>query len=333
MSLELPREPGEDESAELLQRAHRVADDCLVASCEMGWEDAAREYSKRAGGQWHFNAVGLTWKMGTRTLWVRDHSSMADILASRLVCDDLGVEAGWSVGRCARSLLSWIGEPQPTWGSYDHIHDQAGTGFRCIRPGRYEDVTVWDARQYYYRLFTRLPSLRCSPGTDGSVTWFRMLRDELARRRDLESRIADVKPLRNALWGAALGSSQWRYFYHRGQRKPFGPRRGPFHLAALCLARGAWELTRDAAEEVESIYSHTDCVTSLGGLYPSVWDRAGIEVAVKLAGPADLRHLQSWRIGPQPSKLYDPCGLWEEPIAIAPAPPVRYGLGWAYEAA
>lgn len=326
----LPREPGSDDDGGPLLCVHHVAEDFATAVPVDGWESAAEGYSRLAGGQWHFNPAGLTWKNGPRTLWVRHPDSLADILAARAVCDDLGVTAGWSVGRCARSLLTWIGDPQPCPYSLDFMHDEAGTGFRCLRPGRYEDVTVWDARAYYFTLFSRLPSLRCSPGIDGSVSWHAMTRDEKARRSELQGRIAGVKPLRNAVWGAALGSSSWRYFYFRGTRKPFGPRRGPFHPAALCLARSAWELTRATAEEVASVYSHTDCVTSIDGAYPSLWDAAGFEVAVKLSGPAVLNHLQSWKIGPLPSKFYSEGDIWTDPIPIAPRPTLLYGRGWAY---
>ena len=90
---------------------------CLYTiQTEVGYDQAACWASKHAGGQWIAKAGGITWRNGAHTSSFVLPVHLPELLAAREVCQRLGVEAGVSIGSCARRLLAWIGPPEyPYW--------------------------------------------------------------------------------------------------------------------------------------------------------------------------------------------------------------------------
>lgn len=158
----------------------------------------------------------------------------------------------------------------------------------------------------------------------GRLRWQRMAPDEAYRWADVLAVCREEKILRNSLWGASLGSVEGKTAYTSSPPKDaqgrrvtcwppgkvrkiapvFGP--GPFRPFALLIARSAAELTSIASEQVGSVYSTVDSVTSVDGREPKIWGSIGLPYGPKHRGDAVFVTRGCWRIGPHPTIPFCP---------------------------
>jgi len=331
-----------------LQTPGEEARHVWAASAPLGWAAAARHMAANLPGTLTpaQGPGGVMWKCGNGPAQgnVIAISKRADIhkaralVASIIPEDERPQGIPWSLGACARRLLVWSAKPQvhdytlePLIGAESDMTEYM---YHDCQPGVYPFARMWDCQAYFFALMLRLPSLRVSmsrdrPGRPGALRWDRLKLEERERWGDVLAACRDEKVLRNSLWGASLGSMKKRTAYTsaaprdaQGKRMEWEPGRvrettvvygaGPFRPAALVLARGAAELCRIAAEEVGSVYSTVDSVTTIDDREPLVWVSLGLPCAPKYEGPADIVGRGDWRIGPHCTMPYIPMKRIEE---------------------
>lgn len=305
-----------------------IAPDLVEVSRNGRWCDVAKWASTHLPGLWFPRDYGCTWICGSRRLWLVERGCSPPMIEANRVAKGLGVKAGWSIGSCALALLKWIGEGQWPERSGLGLIEGLGWGYTECRPGRYDACILYDASSYYYTLWSKLPSLRVHVHPDGRLIWQRMTDQEEERREAVKHAVRCNKLLRNALVGCACGSVQGTRVYCRGEARLWKGSPGRYRNAALMVVRTGWELTRAAAEEVDAVYAHTDSVASVKGLYPSIWERAGVKVGIKATGDADVLGMGRYRIGVAATKWYREGAAFREATNRAEWPS-RTFLGWA----
>lgn len=331
--LSLPYSPGEwEDDARPLRGPRRHSDRCIVARPATTWHEACRVLSTLAGGQWRPKDSGLVWSMGRQVLWVVAPHALESVEAARCVAMPWVDDPGWSIGSVSRGLLAALGEGQPAANSDHHLWQDASIGLRVCRPCIAQEGTIYDASAYYYSIMRRLPSLTCLPLADGKCSWFRQTRSEAVLRNAIMDAIGTHKLLRNAVWGSMVGSTTPGPYYHRGELRTGFAMKGKFRPSGEMLARAAYELTLMVAYEVDSVYTHTDCVTSIGGLYPSIWEANGYSFREHYSGYTHINNCCSVKCGPHESKLYDPIDYVQQTIELPSLPRHLYGRGWAFAA-
>lgn len=289
---------------EPLERLTWYADGVWIGEASGTWTDVARWGSGLAGGRWFSGDHGCTWVCGARVERIMVASYVEVVEQARAVCRDLGVTEGWTIGRCARELLAWIGPAEYPYRRLVTDYEGSIWGYHDCLPGTYTDAMLIDVVGCYATLWRRLPSIRCA-WDGGRMRWYGMTDGEVERRAKVDEASARVKPLRNSLVGAAMGASEPRDYYCRGRLGRMAGRLGPFRPAAVAVCRSAWELCCLASLETESVYSATDSVCVLGGRWPSTWDDAGLVARVVAEGDADICTTGVYHVGPKRTVLYE----------------------------
>lgn len=312
----------------LASEPHEVAEGLWACRALEGWPRLAQELSHTNPGQWHPKPKGLTWQVSRRAAWIVDPAMVRTILDAVCIVKGIGLTCGYSIGSAARALLKWIGPGQPDLSCADALFEDAEVGYHDCRPCTFPHGILWDVSSCYYRIWCRLPSLRCYVVPGEGVRWLGMERAELRRREQVADLVAAHKGLRNALYGCMLGAQAGRTYYHRGEARRAPRMPGLFRSGGLVIARAAWEVCRDGSEEVDSVYSNTDCVLSLDGAYPSIWESYGLDVTIKGEGPGEVCARGVYVCGEATTEWYGPGGLYREPVDRAPPPTTRYARGW-----
>jgi len=322
-----------------------------------GWRAVARELAAALPGQVRASASGgCAWQYGAAVLGtVIESASVAKIRRARAIVGALGANPEgkplWSLGACARACLRFVGDRQVYDERAEDILKDHPYGYHECSPGVYTaeaethlcapkrnlfdeplpygnpdykpPVTLYDVSSFYFDLLRRLPSLRVSPVSHGRVRFLPMLSDDRARWRDVLSAVADEKPLRNSIAGAAAGTLQkgTAYTSARPNRKidpegfaawvpgtvriihpPGMP--GPYRAAALLVVSTAAELCHMEAEYSDAVYAAVDSVALRGGATPKIWHRFGFTIEQKASGEAEICHRGSWRIGHKATEFY-----------------------------
>lgn len=302
--------------------------DLWTATAPGGWAEAARYLSTSTGGMWFFREYGLTHVCGSKRMCVVEPPQVPGIMEARLVCRDLGVDPGWSIGSCANRILHSMGRPQYAEKGAARLLSESRCGYQDVCPGEYEHCDYYDVESYYFTLLRRLPSWRVTLPDDGPPIWLGMRASEVSRRRAIEEAVGGHKRLRNAIWGCMLGSASGTTYYHKGKACLWSGRRGPFYPAACLLARSAWEITRDVAEETDSVYSYVDAVMVRDGLYPQLWDDLGFRIGTKASGPAEVCWNLCYKCGNRQSVWYQRGSRWREPLPRSVRPDHLYYRQW-----
>jgi hypothetical protein len=300
------------------------SDGLSVLKPKHGWGVFARDCSEILGGQWHPKPRGCTWQMGNKSHWFCAPSEVTTILEARLACSQLGLECGWSVGSAARAMLLSVGTPQKWVEQGDAFLGESCFGYHECHPGLYEGATLYDIKACYFHLLSRLPSLRVFLRRGERPIFLRWSKAEALRWQNVLAICGPQKVLRNALYGCALGRSAGSWSFHKGQRIWLPSLPGPFRAAALCVARAAWETCYLAAVEVDAVYSNTDCVIALAGLYPSCWERFGYLVNEVASGQADIHAPSVYRVGLRKTFWYSEGQLLRETVVRPERPSLLY---------
>ena len=287
------------------------------------WKSAAQDLSQIAPGQWWPRDTGITWVCGAKTAYILDRNNVHSVVNSRGALADLKIEPGWTVGGCARRLLSWLNITQKPGDSVELLRD--AHGYYDCAPGWYPAATLLDVQSCYWHLFDRLPSLRVGLHANGGVQWYPMTVQEAARREKMAEVIGWVKPLRNTMVGACLGSMKPRAYFCKGERCTLNLGPGPLAPAARLVIRTGYELTRRAAQESDSILSCVDSVITPHACIPSAWSNAGLKVRTKSHGDAEIVRSDVYRIGSVMTESYRRGDRLWSPVPRATPPPVEYG--------
>lgn len=307
-----------------------------------GWGACAMELARLipAGQFAPIGDSGVRWGMGRNTAGVVVcHDKMPNVKKARLLAREvMGLKftdsLPWTVGGVGRKMLAWAVPAQEPLHSIEGLRYNTDEGrgqyqYHDCKPGIYERLTHWDVSAYYYRLYCRAPSPHVTPTRRGLI-WGVLSDDQRGRWQDLLTALGGegtgAKVTRNALWGAMLGGTRLvRGGETKGQERLGGmgtsytssgtPGKvrlchyvtppGPLRPLAVLLARSAAELCSVASEQVDSVYSTVDSVTTRGAERPRVWDSVGLPYVIK-AGPA-AGHIVGcgiWRIGDTPTKHY-----------------------------
>lgn len=320
------------------------AEGLVLADVRVGWVEVARRCSEVLGGQWIPGDDGITWQCGRRTAWLQSRWRYPVLLEARRCCLALGAEPRWTVGGCCRSLLGWLGVSQPAepaaellvmpWADWDRRRPSRGKrpkadgrvamawGLVSVEPGTWPSGDLWDVRSCYWTLWDRLPALTLSYRPERGILWGSDGPLVASKRRALSECVGTVKGLRNAITGAAAGSSAGCRFYCRGEVGTLPGGSGPLRPAALLVFRSMWELAREAADQTSSRYTHVDCVVATGGEYPQVWEDAGLTFDVKASGDVEVCNSISRRVGLDESIPYRRGSRLPESIPV-PRPPRR----------
>lgn len=300
---------------------------------ERGYSEVCAWASTFLPGQWLPKEGGLTWANGSRRAYLVAPERLRAVIEAHAVAEGLGLDPGWSIGSCARAILRWVAEPQfPYRGAWGLFAD-AGTQYHLAAPGTYPDADYYDVSSYYYTLMRGLPSLRVVALPGLPLVWGGLTRAERGRWERALLAVRDHKLLRNALWGCSLGSLGGQPFYHQGVRKRTGPAPGLFVGAGCLVARTAWEMTREAAEEVCAPLSNVDSVIALGGRYPSIWDRHGFRVVREAEGDAEVYSVYNYRVGGRATDWYRWGSRFRDPSEALPAPARLFYREWLRRAA
>lgn len=292
-----------------------------LGQCRSSWPEACQWLSTHHGGMWFPSPHGLTWVLGRQVGRLMTEQYYELLEGCRLICMQVGVDPGDSVGGCARSLLGLMGEPQYPYKGLYTLHGGRYCGYHDCTPGRWDWGTHWDVSGCYYHLLRRLPSVRCHLGREG-VVWHPWARGEEENWRLILDAVGPLKPLRNTLWGCMLGGTGAIPAYTRGKLVHKRGRLGPFRPAALAVGRTAYELCRLASHQTGSVYSNTDGVVSVDGSVPTIYEDVGLSLRVVSEGPTEIYSSASWRVGSEGSVYYKrgstyPQGITREPLESA----------------
>ena len=221
----------------------------------------------------------------------------------------------WTLGGIGKRLLKWVGKPDEYRANCEHLFDGIEQGYhRCI-PGAYGDETkLYDVSGYYYNLFTKVDapnrSLRVVIGRN-SASFYPWEDGERQRFQQIINAVKSVKPLRNAMIGAAQGSFEKGIAYTSSKsgaglaRKIEVPgKAGPFRAVALLYIRIGYELTQKEALTNNAVYSIIDSVMLPPGAVPSVWREYGLDSQLVQRGPAEVYCRGNYKIGNEAKVLY-----------------------------
>lgn len=302
-----------------------INDQLCVVGVRHSWFCFARWCSSYLPGQWWPRVDGCTWLLGSRRAWFVERSSLPAIMDSVEAVRGLGLDCGWSIGSAARALLKYIGKgTSSSRHRHPFMRDVTRNYIDC-RPGVYPRMVMHDAKAYYYTLLRGLPSWYPRIGSSGRLIFCKSRTDETTRRNEIVEFVKDRKPLRNSLVGCMTGRAAGTCYFCRGEQKEFAGQLGPFRDAGLLVVRLGWELTRQAAREVDSVLSLVDCVTEPWGEIPPVWDRCGIQTGTKGFGVAEICNPIVFRVGEHDTTLFRRGSRFKEEHPCPPAPSVHWG--------
>lgn len=283
----------------------RILDGLYTCTARDGWSSLAKSWSTLAGGVWVPRDHGLTWRNGSKSLWVIEPRNLRALLDAREVATRRDLDPGYSYGQVASHLLSWVTTRAYFDPPTERLLECWPIGYHDCYPGHYPNAINWDATSYYHTLLTRLPSFRPHTLTSGKVIWETMPRDESRRWQEVLSETLPHKTLRNSLWGTMLGSVDKQRAWHRGQPCMLSGYRGSQRAAAIVLGSTAGALCRKAACEVDSVHGHTDSVMTVTCAYPQIWDDWGFRIGIKGEGACEVQGPGIYIVGGLPTKLYE----------------------------
>lgn len=291
------------------------------------WAWIAHFLSHYWGGWLIHRHNGVSWLCGRRRGYLISPETVEPLRQARATAELLGIEPGWSFGSIANGLLKTLNvKDWPAKGIAERFPDRV-FGHQHATPCRLEYGCLFDIKACYYNLLWRLPGLfpflcydkLCWAWTDDEV---------MERWHTILGAVKPIKPLRNAIWGTMLGSSEGRWAFHRGQRKRYWTKSGPFRPAGLLIGRTAWELCRTAAEQTESIHSYTDSILCHTEAEPTVWADCGLDYELRNQGPSHVLGPGRYRIGDKATCLYDEKSRFLDPVPIAPKPDLHLFKQW-----
>lgn len=299
----------------------------LIGRPRVSWAAAAAWLSQHVGGRVFPGPCGLAWVCGARVERILEPEYLAIVRDARTICEAVGVEGGWTVGRCALSLLGHVGPAQYPYKGFFHEWQGETWGYHDCTPGTWPGGMQWDVRACYFTLLCRLPCLRVTvrAGRPSFVGW---RAGEEARWRRVLELVEGHKVLRNSLVGCALGSVAGRRYFHRGRAGTAPGRLGPFRPAGLLVCRTAYELCCEASWEVSSVYSATDSVVSVGGEYPSCWEAAGLDVRLVAEGETDVCTTAVYCVGGVSTHYYERGSRFRRGVDRAQRTIVGGASGW-----
>lgn len=312
-------------NCEILIKGYEVINDQLcVVGLRQSWHCFARWCSTFLGGQWWPRVDGCTWLQGSRRVWFTERSVLPSIVDAVDSVRSFGLDCGWSIGSAARALLKYVGKGYPASRHHHPFAIGAGRNYVDCRPGVYPRMAMHDAKAYYYTLLRGLPSWQPIVGSSGRIIFCKAGGDETSRRDEVLEFVKDRKPLRNSLVGCMTGRGDGASYFCRGELCELRGQLGPFRSAGLLVVRLGWELTRQAAREVDSVLSLVDCVTEPHGEVPPVWDRCGIQTGVKAFGVAEICNPVVFRVGEHDTALFRRGSRFKESHPCPDAPPIHW---------
>lgn len=288
-----------------------------------GAANASRELSKLLPGMVMpmGEGGGLLWQMGRNTAArVVPPDQLPAIRDAQRICEYLvpitpKYKKPWSLGGAALRLLLWVAPKAPRQFNADKFTLSDQFGYRDYQyhdcyPGRYDHVTQWDAKGYYWHIMARIPTLYITITPRGIIK-HPMTIDQYARWGDL-IRVLNPdwegggNPLYRSVWGAALGGNpnNPRLIYIDGVPGYIDMDPGPFRPAALLVCRAGSELCQTAAYEANSVYSTVDSVTTEKLSRPIAWSKYSIPIRPKFRGEAHIIARGVWSIGPHQTIPY-----------------------------
>lgn len=319
---ELPDEWAELGEGEPLHGLTRVAPGFYSVRYHGRWVDVARWASLHLPGLWLWKDFGVTWRCGSRTVCLVDPHMVRDVCEAVAIARNLGCECAWSLGSAAYALCKSIAPRSYPYRGDKVLLEGVQHGYQECQPGYYPEAHKWDVSAYYWSLWTRLPSLRVHPLRGGRLVFGRMAPSERRRWEEVNAAVAGHKLLRNALVGAAQGTTVGRPYYHRGELKQWRGGPGPFRAAGLLVVRTGYELAHAEASVGGAVYANTDCVVLPHRRPPEVWPALGLVVKHEVAGEAEVCAMGVYRVGLYESGWYRRGSRFREaqPRPAAPTP-------------
>jgi hypothetical protein len=317
-----------------IRRFEKLSDNCYETTCTMTWRVVAKEASLRSGGCWHPYLGGLRWQNGNKAFYLikrndKRSTPVSDLMRYRNIVEEVtGLSAGWSAGSCATKLLQWAFDKHEADPDDKTIINGGFIGYHECTPDHYDHASMYDAKSCYYQLIKRLPSPKAGITRDGKLRFDPMRPDEKSKWSEVIAIVEEEKLLRNSLWGVMLGCNTPKTHYHKGECKEDACYFGHSFAAAALVARSAWELCRDAAEETDAVYAQTDGIIVAGNKYPTIWDSVGLIWSLKHSGKAHTVHQHNYKIGDHQTEFYSESDYFKEYNPRAPRPERLYYREW-----
>lgn len=295
-----------------------VCPELSLAVAPFGWEEACRWASCHLGGMWLPNTRGCTWLQGRRSWRLCDAVALKPLEEARSITAESGCVAGWSIGANARALLASVTPGRrPARDELARVPLGDYAYHRSV-PGYVPWARKIDCTSYYYSLMCRLPNWSPYVPSTGIVQFEREGPVGTEQRIKVCSLVAGHKTLRNALVGVAVGGSQGRPYYHRGERRVMKPFRSPWALLGHLVVRWGYDLCHEAAKSAGALWAHTDGLITMDRRDPSVWSDLGLTVRTITAGPTEVNHLLGFKCGLDQSAYYDVNGRYRETCDSGP---------------
>jgi len=235
----------------------------------------------------------------------------------------------------------------------DNEDEADPVGYHECTPGEYGDCALYDCSAYYYTMLSRIAEgeiITLRPrfewlGNRWEIDGGAWRNGEQERLRETLKEVADCKPLRNAMVGAAMGSYRRLLVYVAGEKpgtaksvymKP-GP--GPYRRLGLLIVRTGYDLCREQSRLSNSVYSTVDSVcVPVGAEGPHLWKAYGFRTGIKHHGAVEIAGFGTWgfwRKGTFKPPLKetgewlhqtDPykAGYWEYAQVLPPEEPATY---------
>lgn len=294
-----------------------------------GWHSLCRRASESANGQWHPSPTGLRWQNGPYSTHCIHPEKYEEInRVCRLAEKFTGERVGMSYGSAARACLKFA-FPQHSKKNRDDVLLEGGKiGYHECKPGKWAYGINFDIKGCYYQLIKRLASPRAGIGWNGDIDFVHLNREENSKWRDVLTFIETEKMLRNSLWGAMLGSLEPRWYFHDGEWERGIAYEGHSYGAAALVARSAWEVCRQAAQDTDAVYAQTDGIIVTSGIMPNYWNRLGLVYEPRAAGETYVHGQHRWRVGGKATKWFTKRAIWHEPVARAAQPERHYHFEW-----
>lgn len=276
------------------------------------WDRIARWCSTVRGGFFHARRDGVSWSCGSSGAVLMSEAGYTELCTARGVLQRFRPERASekiprTVQGVCRELLVRLhdlsmGSPlvQEIGREHTHLVDDDKWCYMRIKPGTYRDMTMHDASGYYWELASRIPTPEVLiPAGSSRIRWGSS-RGEIAKGwRDLMESVGSFKGIRNTLIGCMGAGLRKKAAWCKGIETDLPTRFNWFTPAGLLVVRMGWEITQEAALEVDSVFSVSDCVISSRGSldYPRAWRSRGLPVGVKGSGDTEIFSSTSYRIG------------------------------------
>lgn len=302
-------------------KARALEPNLIAAHVDGGSGTLAREASKANAGQWWVGNGAAICNRGGRVTYVVDWDTLPAVNDARSLATRLGLEpTAWTTGALCRQMLKWIGTdgPRSRAGEARLLCDV--WGYRRCQPGSYAAQRLVDMSGAYWQAVCRLPSPRLSWLSTGPC-WHPLTAEERDRWQTLLLALAACKPVRNALWGCMTGRDGEAGCWCKGEKLRMRSHPGPFRTAGLAVARAVYELCWLQAEEGHAVYANTDSLILHREHRLAVWDAYGYAWREKAEGDADIRAMDTYKVGAYATVWYHRGSRLSLGALNAPMPP------------